>query len=218
MEAGNLGPFFSNYAEARVLDEVITTLSAADRFDGGEEEGTPEYLEAIQRYFRRGRQVLETYSGEVAAELAQRFGRERPESGKSLAIPTWFYGHEPSNLWSTHIAKYFSNSLREDGLLAIATAGVIYAPGSAGTLQEVFMDLAQNHYATFRYRSPMVFLGQTRWRSLVRLLREFVATQGMGEAYGDLIHLTDDPEEAVEFIRANPPRERPKTTPLYDLI
>ena len=45
-----------------------------------------------------------------------------PDGAESLAIPTWFYGHEPSNLFSTHVAKYFSNSLREDGLLAIATA------------------------------------------------------------------------------------------------
>ena len=35
------------------------------------------------------------------------------------------------------MAKYFSNSLREDGLLAIATHGVVYAPGSAGTTQDV---------------------------------------------------------------------------------
>ena len=63
-----------------------------------------------------------------------------PDGQPNLALPTWFYGHEPTNLFSSYIAKYFANSLREDGLLAIARHGVIYAPGSAGTVQEVFMD------------------------------------------------------------------------------
>jgi hypothetical protein len=29
-------------------------------------------------------------------------------------------------------AKYFANSVREDGLLTVATGGVVYTPGSAG--------------------------------------------------------------------------------------
>jgi predicted Rossmann-fold nucleotide-binding protein len=218
MEAGNLGAFFANYSKSGVLDEVITTLSAADRFDGGEEEGTPEYLSAVRRYFRLGREVAARYSSEVSPETAARFEREGEAPGESLAIPTWFYGHEPSNLWGNHVAKYFSNSLREDGLLAIATAGVIFAPGSAGTLQEVFMDLAQNHYATFLVRSPMVFLGVSRWRSLFELIHEFVGARGMSGVYGDLLHLTDDVDDALEFVASHPPRPRPKKIPLYDLV
>ncbi len=66
----------------------------------------------------------------------------------SVGVPTWLYGHEPPAPFATRIAKYFANSVREDGLLAIATHGVIFAPGSAGTTQEVFQDAAQNHYFT----------------------------------------------------------------------
>jgi hypothetical protein len=43
--------------------------------------------------------------------------------GRSLGIPTWYYGHEPFTPLATHIGKYFQNSLREDGLLAIAAGG-----------------------------------------------------------------------------------------------
>lgn len=86
-------------------------------------------------------------------------GTPDAERGESLAVPTWFYGHEPPTPFATRVAKYFSNPLREDGLLAIAANGVVYAPGSAGTLQEVFQDAAQNYYRTFHDRfSPMVFL------------------------------------------------------------
>ena len=52
--------------------------------------------------------------------------RDRCPGGRqSLGVPTWFYGHEPTNLFATHVAKYFANSIREDGLLAIADAAGI---------------------------------------------------------------------------------------------
>lgn len=81
----------------------------------------------------------------------------------SLGVPTWFYGHEPPNVFATHIAKYFENSLREEGLLAIATHGVIFAPGNAGTVQEIFQDGCQNYYATYGYASPMVLFDAGYW-------------------------------------------------------
>ncbi|NOY26733.1 MAG: hypothetical protein GXP62_12745 [Oligoflexia bacterium] len=133
--------------------------------------------------------------------------RQRWPSGSqvdSLAIPTWFYGHEPTNLFATHVAKYFSNSLREDGLLAIATSGVIYAPGSAGTLQEVFMDAAQNHYGTFDVVSPMVFLGRDYWTQQ-RPVRPLLEKLAENRQYRPLLAFVDTPAEAAAFIASHPP-------------
>jgi hypothetical protein len=79
------------------------------------------------------------------------------DGGRSLAVPTWHYGHEPLTPLATHVAKYFLNSIREDVLLALATNGIIYAPGRAGTLQEVFQDAAQNYYRGDGPFSPMIF-------------------------------------------------------------
>ena len=79
----------------------------------------------------------------VADEIRERFA----PGGKSLAIPTWVTAGEPISQFASHIAKYFSNSIREDGLLAVATAGIVFAPGGAGTMQEIFQDAAQNAYA-----------------------------------------------------------------------
>jgi hypothetical protein len=133
MEAANLGASLASYDES-ILDTSIQLLEQAPHF---EDDG---YIDA-----------------------AMDVRREFPDRTESLAVPTWFYGHEPSNLFSTHIAKYFANSIREDGLLAISTCGVVFAPGSAGTIQEVFMDAAQNHYETFGPASPMVFFDRTYW-------------------------------------------------------
>lgn len=81
----------------------------------------------------------------------------------SLGIPTWLYGHEPPTPFASKIAKYFANSVREDILLTIAKGGIVFSPGSAGTIQEIFQDATQNHYLSFGYASPMIFLNTEYW-------------------------------------------------------
>ena len=66
---------------------------------------------------------------------------------RSLGIPTWFYGHEPPNVFCDGIGKYFSNAIREDGLLARATAGLVVLEGAAGTVQEIFQAVTPLFYA-----------------------------------------------------------------------
>ena len=83
--------------------------------------------------------------------------------GQSLAVPTWQYGHEPTTPFATHIAKYFQNSIRENGLLALAKGGILYFEGKAGTIQEIFQDGNQNYYRMFDYFSPMVLFGVRYW-------------------------------------------------------
>jgi hypothetical protein len=94
-------------------------------------------------------------------------------------------------MFANHIAKYFSNSIREDGLLAIARYGIIFAPGRAGTTQEIFQDACQNHYASYQEVSPMVFLGTERytketplWETLQRLSE--------GRHYHEMLLLSDE--------------------------
>lgn len=215
MEAGNLGAYIANFDDDGIVDAVLELLGQAPRFDGGEEEGTPEYMAAIQRYLAA---AYETREALASDEFARTYGRSSRQAPRSLAIPTWFYGHEPTNLFCDHVAKYFSNGLREDVLLAIAKAGVVFAPGSAGTLQEIFMDLAQNHYATFVDRSPMVFLDSARFHEVFGLIQGFIERRDKTEVYGDLIGMFDEPDEVVSFIESHPPRPREPKRPLYELV
>lgn len=174
MEAANLGAWLAPYPDA-ALSEALTLLQDA-----------PHYTD--EDFVARARAVWEQF----------------PNGQESLAIPTWFYGHEPSNLFATHIAKYFSNSLREDGLLALSIHGVVFAPGSAGTLQEVFMDLCQNHYGTLKWISPMVFLDRAYYLDEVpacAMIQRFAGDR----LYGKHIAAVDRPEEALAFILEHPP-------------
>jgi len=174
MEAANLGAYMGAYAEAD-LEAARATLAAQ-----------PHYTDPF--YFEAAYDVRAAY----------------PDGQPNLALPTWFYGHEPTNLFSSYIAKFFANSLREDGLLAIARHGVIFAPGSAGTVQEVFMDAAQNHYVTFGMVSPMVFLGTHYWtreKPVYPLLTALAA----GRTYASMLALCDDVDEALRFIVEHEP-------------
>ena len=144
------------------------------------------------------------YSDEAFVDAAMDVLEIAPTGARSLAIPTWFYGHEPSNVFATAIAKYFSNSLREDCLLAICLHGIVFCPGSAGTTQEIFQDAAQNHYATFGHISPMVFVGTRRyaeetsiWPTILQLSAD--------QKYAEMMTLTDDPDSVVRWIDAHPP-------------
>ena len=174
MEAGHLGAWLAEES-LEAVDVALQTLSSA-----------PSYRD--EGWF------------DTALDVRELFRSPRP----SLGIPTWFYGHEPPNIFATNIAKYFSNSLREDGLLAIAQHGVIYAPGSAGTVQEVFMDAAQNHYGTFDLVSPMIFLGKDYWRR-EKPVASLLEPLARGRQYSNLIAYADGFEEAADFLMQNPP-------------
>lgn len=118
----------------------------------------------------------------------------------SLGVPTWLYGHEPATPFATHIAKYFDNSTREDTILTIAKGGVIYSPGSAGTMQEIFQDAVQNHYLSFGYASPMVFLDSRFWTEEMPVYTLMQHLVKKGKYNNLLLSLTDSVDETVRTV------------------
>ena len=126
----------------------------------------------------------------------------RQQETHDIGVPTWFYGHEPATPFAAHIAKYFDNSIREDGLLTIAKGGVIFAPGSAGTMQEIFQDAAQNHYETFGYASPMVFLDTQYWTAQTPVYPFLQELLSQGRYRNLILSLVDDVADAIEVLAA----------------
>ncbi len=176
MEAANLGAWMADRSQAD-LDAAIELLAPHVDYT------TAEYLAV-------GYEVLERW----------------PDGRDSLAIPTWFYGHEPTNQFASHIAKYFANSIREDGLLSIASHGIVYAPGAAGTVQEVFQEATQNHYGVFGNVSPMVLLGIDHWSAGGRLpVMPLLEALAGDRQYASMITCTDDVAAAVDFLDQHPP-------------
>jgi predicted Rossmann-fold nucleotide-binding protein len=150
-----------------------------------------------------------------AGLLAGDWRREPRLESRNLGIPTWHYGHEPPNLFATHVGKYFYNSVREDGLVSVASGGLVFAPGAAGTVQEVFQNLNLNYYlAPGEKPTPMVFFGRDFWDPArfdpkarprgahskpVFPLVDKLARDG---AFEQALLLSDDPDEILAFLEA----------------
>ena len=173
MEATHLGAWMAGRNELELLDAAHTMMTAPAYTD-------PGWLD-------------------TALRIRQRY----PQTDyQSLGIPTWLYGHDPSTPLATHIAKYFDNSIREDGILTIAKGGIIYTPGSAGTLQEIFQEAVQNHYLSFGYASPMIFMGVDYWKNempIWPLLQDLVAR---GKYKNLILTLSDSQEEITQNLLA----------------
>ena len=169
MEATHLGAWMAGRPMAEV-DEALKILSEAPGF---KDEGW-----------------LQT-----AFEVIRRYPQERYHS---LGIPTWLYGHEPSAAFATDIAKYFDNSIRENTILTVAFGGIVFTPGSAGTMQEVFQEAVQNHYLSFGYASPMVFLGRKFWTKDIPVYPFLEQMMQEGRYKNLQLKLTDSSHEVVE--------------------
>ena len=189
MEAANLGVYVAPHPD-EALDVAVRELSTASTHDH------PQYLVASYR-------VKAMLPPPASAQVY-----------RSVGIPTWFYGHEQPNVFATYLAKYFENSVREEGLLALATHGVIFAEGSAGTLQEIFQNACQNYYRTYHQaRTPMILFGVEYWNppgdgtagrgmKVYPLLIKVAAEQG----FANLIRVTDSIEEIAAFVRNRGPK------------
>ena len=124
-----------------------------------------------------------------------------PLEHATIGIPTWFYGHEPPNVFATHIAKYFSNALREDVLLTRCRGGIVVLPGAAGTVQEIFQTTTGAYYATDPAQvTPLVLVGRNHWTHQLPAW-PLLASLAADRAMATRIHLVDTIDEVRAVLR-----------------
>lgn len=146
-----------------------------------------------------------TYTGQITswAASALEIVSSTHASGASLSVPTWFYGHEPPNAFGSEIAKYFSNAVREDILLQRCQGGLIYLPGAAGTVQEVFQAATRNYYAVDESLvSPMILVGTNYWTNCLPVWK-LLSQLAHGRVMSRSIHLVDTVNEAAKILLDN---------------
>lgn len=171
MEAANLGAYLSDAPE-HDFRRALDDLAAV-----------PGFRPSVSAWARSAAAVVERHPGGTP----------------SLGVPTWFYGHEPPNFFATHIAKYFANAIREAVLLELCNGGIVFLPGSGGTVQEIFQDACENYYGTPETIKPMVLVGQEHW------LRRYPAwpllqSLAAGRRMENRIFLVDTVEEALAVL------------------
>ncbi|MCZ9884679.1 LOG family protein [Arthrobacter sp. B2a2-09] len=171
MEAANLGAYLSGLPD---VDFAVALQSLA---------AVPGFRPSVTAWARAAAAVV----------------GHHPRGTTSLGIPTWFYGHEPPNLFATHIAKYFANSMREAILLELCNGGIVFLPGSAGTVQEIFQDACENFYGAPETVTPMVLVGRDHWEHKYPawpMLQSLAA----GKVMEGRIFLVDSVEEALAVV------------------
>ncbi|WP_084349295.1 LOG family protein [Janibacter limosus] len=175
MEAANLGALA---ASPEAVDSALDRLA-----------GVPSFRPSIDEW--------------AGLSLSVRADLDVPDDGaRSFGIPTWFYGHEPPNVMCNGIAKYFSNALREDVLLAQSTGGLAVLPGAAGTVQEIFQAATPLYYAPEdEPLPPLVLVGLEHWTETVPVWPA-LRTLGTGRPLGEVLHLVATPQEAAEILLA----------------
>jgi predicted Rossmann-fold nucleotide-binding protein len=186
MEAANLGSYLSTFPDADLARAIDLLATAPDFHDPG--PFTAAALAVRDRY---------------------RVDAPWPRAG-GLSVPTWFYGHEPANLFAARAAKMFSNASREEIILKLSRGGIVFAPGRAGTVQEVFQAATMTFYGSVGASGPFVFLGRRFWSEELpvnRLLAPLLAISPLGDQR-PLVHLTDDVDDAAEVILRSVPAAR----------
>ncbi|ABM07145.1 conserved hypothetical protein [Paenarthrobacter aurescens TC1] len=171
MEAANLGAYLSGLPDA---DSIVALEDLA---------AVPGFRPSVTAWARQAAAVVERY----------------PDGTPTLGIPTWFYGHEPPNLFATHIAKYFANAVREAILLELCDGGIVFLPGAAGTVQEIFQDACENYYGAPETVTPMVLVGREHWE---RTFPAWPMLQSLaaGKPMADKIFLVDTVEDALAVV------------------
>jgi predicted Rossmann-fold nucleotide-binding protein len=170
MEAANLGGFLSG-SSRDLLATAVASLA-----------GVPSFRPSVDQWADKAREVLAGVDGR-----------------DTLGIPTWFYGHEPPNLFATAIAKYFRNATREAILLQICDAGIVFLPGAGGTVQEIFQDACENYYAAAGSVAPMVLVGRSYWTESLPAWPLLLALS-RGRPMENHVHLVDTVDDAAELI------------------
>ena len=174
MEAANLGAYLNSRPDS--LDEALTIINR-------------------QRPYRP--------SIDAWAQCA--FFRVRARwpianAGRSLSIPTWFYGHEPTNVFATEIAKYSSNALQETPVLNRCRGGVVCFPQPH--MQEYFQAATENFYAAdASLIAPLILVGRQYWTDTYpawTLLQRL----GAGRPMAQSIYCVDDVYEATSLLTA----------------
>ncbi|WP_420035777.1 LOG family protein [Streptomyces sp. cg28] len=172
MEAANLGAYAAPFDDAMLADALQLVAKS------------PSFTPSVTEWAR------------AAFEVRTRW----PDGGSSVGIPTWFYGHEPPNPFASHLAKYFANATREDGLLARSNAGVIFLPGAAGTVQEIFDNATPNYYESRGEPTPMVLVDRAHWTEKLPAW-PLLQALARGRSMESRIALVDTVEEAGEALK-----------------
>jgi len=192
-----LGEFVEGFdAMARVGPAVTVFGSARTR----PEDPTYEAAREIGRRLAEAGYAVITGGGPGAMEAANRGCREGGglSVGCNIELP-----HEQGMNPYIDLGVEFRYFFARKVMFVKYADGFVILPGGFGTLDELFEALTLIQTGKVRH-FPVVLVGRSYWSGLLDWMRDtLLATGAVAEGDLSLFHVTDEPAEVIELIRAN---------------
>jgi uncharacterized protein (TIGR00730 family) len=194
-----MAEFIEGFEELRVVGQAVSVFGSART-----PEDDPYYAVGVRvgkALCKAGFTVI-TGGGPGMMEAANRGAHEagKDSVGLNIDLP-----HEQKpNPYISNLINFRYFFVRKVMFLKYAS-GAIVLPGGFGTMDELFelLTLVQTHRVD---SLPVVLMGTSYWQGLVEWLRNTMLKQKCIDADDlNIFMLTDDPDEAVEYIKQNGP-------------
>ena len=163
-------------------------------------EGSPHYQQArsVGGFLAKAGFTVMTGGGPGIMEGANRGAKEA--GGVSVGCNIVLEHEQAPNPYLDKVVSFRYFFVRKVMLVKYSYAFIVM-PGGFGTFDEVFETLTLIQTAKIKH-FPIILLGKEFWKPLVDFLQNTLVAEGTISAEDmKLIHVTDSPEAAVEYVR-----------------
>ena len=187
--------FLAGFEAVARIDRPAVTIFGSARVS----ETDPPYEDAreVARRFARAGFAVVTGGGPGVMEAANRGARDGGglSVGFNIELP-----HEQHENPYLDMSLTFRHFYARKTMFVKAAEGFVIFPGGFGTLDELFESLTLIQTGKVLH-FPVVMFDRDYWEPLVELMRERLLAERMISAEDvELLHLTDDPEDAVSVV------------------
>ncbi len=187
--------FLGGFQKVLQIDRPAVTIFGSARV--GEETSAYRYARATARGFAQAGFAVVTGGGPGVMEAANRGCQEGGglSVGFNIDLP-----HEQGVNPYVELGMTFKHFYARKTMFVKAAEGFVIFPGGFGTLDELFESLTLIQTGKV-HDFPVVLFGGAYWDDLLAWLREQLLAEGLVSPEDvELLHVTDDPEEAVRLI------------------
>ncbi len=187
--------FLGGFQKVLQIDRPAVTIFGSARV--GEETSAYRCARETARGFAQAGFAVVTGGGPGVMEAANRGCQEGGglSVGFNIDLP-----HEQGVNPYVELGMTFKHFYARKTMFVKAAEGFVIFPGGFGTLDELFESLTLIQTGKV-HDFPVVLFGRAYWDDLLAWLREQLLAEGLVSPEDvELLHVTDDPEEAVRLI------------------
>ncbi len=192
-----LSEFVEGFDALAQVGPAITVFGSARTAPG---DPTYELARTIGRRLAEAGFAVITGGGPGSMEAANRGCREGGglSVGCNIELP-----HEQGTNAYVDLGVEFRYFFARKVMFVKYADGFVILPGGIGTLDELFESLTLIQTGKVRH-FPVVLVGRAYWTGLLDWMRDTMLAAGaIGETDLGLFHVTDDPDEVIDYIQTH---------------